>query len=123
MPYKCQKCDAEFNIYSTYYSHKKTKHEDACIVCKHCDVKFKTIHARNSHYYNVKATKEIVPNELEKVEELKEDDAKVEDLKVQDVKIPDVPTVKLQSQYISSNLLPRESSSSISKLSYRLFDL
>jgi hypothetical protein len=116
MVYTCKVCDEVFNIYSTYYSHKKTKHEEACIKCKHCDVKFKTIHARNSHYYNVKATKEIV-------EESKVDDAKVDDAKVEEVKPQDVPSLKLQSQYIPSYLLPRESSSSISKLSYRLFEL
>lgn len=111
MVYSCKECDATFTVYSTYYSHKKTKHEEACIKCKHCDIKFKTIHARNSHYYQALAYK---PKE-----ELKEE--KTELTSDEKVESTVIPTLK-PCGYVPS-VLTSPSVSSVSKLSYRLFDL
>ncbi len=128
MVYKCSECDATFNIYSTYYSHKKTKHEDACIKCKHCDFKFKTIHARNSHYYNALAHKsDDIKQELEEDvfnNTRMPNKAALASPKA-DVQVSTIPTlnvIKLPSQFVPSTL-SAPSESSVSKLSYRLFDL
>jgi DNA-directed RNA polymerase subunit RPC12/RpoP len=124
MVYSCKECDATFTIYSTYYSHKKTKHEQACIKCKHCDNKFKTIHARNSHYYNALAHKsDDIKQELqEALASPKHEDEKDVPTKTANSTIPTLNVIKLPSQFVPSTL-SGPSESSASKLSYRLFDL
>ena len=37
--YICKECEANFTIYSTYYSHIR-KHKEPKINCAHCDKKF-----------------------------------------------------------------------------------
>ncbi len=47
----CDRCNKRFNVYGSWYSHQKQKHDDPNISCKHCNEKFKTIALRNTHYY------------------------------------------------------------------------
>ena len=54
----CKVCTAKFNIYSSYYSHVRTKHSDPKIQCPHCEVRFTTIASRNAHYFRAKEAKE-----------------------------------------------------------------
>lgn len=41
MRYTCSVCDKQYDVYSTYYSHKKT-HEPPAIPCPTCHVTFRT---------------------------------------------------------------------------------
>lgn len=69
---KCELCDLDFEIYSTYYQHIKLKHREPSVNCFHCDAKFITVAARNQHYY-VFASRKMVPIR----EKIKEQEEKV----------------------------------------------
>ena len=49
--YKCEICMKQFDIYSTFYSHKRT-HSSESLPCKACTQTFPTKLKRFQHYYN-----------------------------------------------------------------------
>ena len=63
----CEECEKEFDIYSSWYSHRRLKHQDPQVQCFHCDKTFRTVNERNTHFY-----KESKAGKPEKVEISKE---------------------------------------------------
>ena len=49
--YKCTKCDKQYQIYSSYFSHRKT-HDQPSEICPDCGVAFQTKAGLFRHYYN-----------------------------------------------------------------------
>ena len=48
----CPECKNCFVKYMSFYSHRRVKHRPPVVDCVHCDEKFATYAARNSHYYH-----------------------------------------------------------------------
>ena len=49
--YKCTKCDKQYQIYSSYFSHRKT-HDQPSEIFPECGVAFQTKAGLFRHYYN-----------------------------------------------------------------------
>ena len=49
--YKCAKCGKQYQIYSSYFSHRKT-HDQPSEICPECGVAFQNKAALFRHYYN-----------------------------------------------------------------------
>ncbi len=56
---RCDDCDLDFDIYSTFYSHMRIHHREPLVRCFHCEEKFLTVSARNKHFYNQKFSEEL----------------------------------------------------------------
>ena len=65
--YQCDSCPKSFDIYSTYYSHRRS-HIVVNLKCRACDNTYPTHIQRLKHYYN--AHGEVVHTKHRKTEEV-----------------------------------------------------
>lgn len=49
--WECPECKSCFVKYISLYTHQRQKHRPPCVDCAHCEEKFVSYAARNSHYY------------------------------------------------------------------------
>jgi predicted nucleic acid-binding Zn ribbon protein len=49
--YQCDTCGKQFDIYSTFYSHRKT-HTPSIVSCKLCNMTFKRKQSMFKHFYD-----------------------------------------------------------------------
>ena len=59
--YVCPHCDKKYDIYSSYYTHKRTKHEDPKIKCGTCYKAFHTTNQLYSHCFKDRCSSKTEP--------------------------------------------------------------
>ena len=59
--YVCQQCDKKYEIYSSYYTHKRTKHQEPKIKCTVCYKAFHTTNQLYSHCFKDRCSSKTEP--------------------------------------------------------------